>query len=401
MTSTTAVQRLLLAEGKPTPRVWREEESDGGRPRSPPKFIGAGKRGRGPGRAARARPPARMPTTQHLCPHTVDSDDEPKMPEAEPVLVTPEFDQNPTPVKEYFIHLEQRLHELQVRWRRRRARLAGAQPHGRSVGSDRAVLLRPPRTQNAAPQNLLGASEGQMPSTYEKYLHGEGLPVATSAPLVTAREYYEQLKALRGDSQVRGDKRAPSLRRRPPRGPPECAARPCAIEHAAAPSARRSCLLPRHPQVYYPVAPEVYRDLMWEDVEGADLAEYHFCRYTPVTTEVRPPASGLAQAVARRPRQPAMLCGCTPTASLRGPARAVMPRPRLPFISSYAGRARLWKRRLPTARSGEVWPPHQALHLRDPLQRGPGDARQDAAGHLRGERCRRPLSLPTPAIRSP
>lgn len=41
------------------------------------------------------------------------------------------------------------------------------------------------------------------------------------------------------------------------------------------------------PQVYYPVAPEVYRDLLWEDVDVADPAEYTFCRYTPITTEVR------------------------------------------------------------------------------------------------------------------
>lgn len=41
------------------------------------------------------------------------------------------------------------------------------------------------------------------------------------------------------------------------------------------------------PQVLYPVAPEVYRDVLWEDVDVADPAEYTFCRYTPVTTEVR------------------------------------------------------------------------------------------------------------------
>ncbi len=39
-------------------------------------------------------------------------------------------------------------------------------------------------------------------------------------------------------------------------------------------------------QVYYPVAPEVYRDLLWEDVDVADPVEYTFCRYTPITTEV-------------------------------------------------------------------------------------------------------------------
>lgn len=40
-------------------------------------------------------------------------------------------------------------------------------------------------------------------------------------------------------------------------------------------------------QVYYPVAPEVYRDLLWEDVDVADPAEYTFSRYTPISTEVR------------------------------------------------------------------------------------------------------------------
>lgn len=37
------------------------------------------------------------------------------------------------------------------------------------------------------------------------------------------------------------------------------------------------------------MAPEVYRDLLWEDVDVADPVEYTFCRYTPVTTEVRAP----------------------------------------------------------------------------------------------------------------
>ena len=51
---------------------------------------------------------------------------------------------------------------------------------------------------------------------------------------------------------------------------------------------------PPHPQVYYPVAPEVYRDLLWEDVDVADPVEYTFCRYTPVTTEVRARADRVA-----------------------------------------------------------------------------------------------------------
>ena len=43
-------------------------------------------------------------------------------------------------------------------------------------------------------------------------------------------------------------------------------------------------------QVYYQVASEVYRDLLWEDVDVAEPVEYTYCRYTPVTTEVRCPA---------------------------------------------------------------------------------------------------------------
>lgn len=49
--------------------------------------------------------------------------------------------------------------------------------------------------------------------------------------------------------------------------------------------ARRPPPLPAARQVYYPVAPEVHRDLLWEDVDVADPAEYTFCRYTPITTE--------------------------------------------------------------------------------------------------------------------
>lgn len=60
---------------------------------------------------------------------------------------------------------------------------------------------------------------------------------------------------------------------------------------AAQPAHRPTHLPPLHRirplQVYYPVAPEVYRDLLWEDVDVADPVEYTFCRYTPVTTEVR------------------------------------------------------------------------------------------------------------------
>ncbi|PSC74218.1 chitin [Micractinium conductrix] len=124
------------------------------------------------------------------------SDDEDKL---EDVLVTPDFDVQPSLLKEYYVHLDQRLGEL---------------------------------------QGLLGAGGAVLPSTYEKYMHGSMPAGASGNPLVTAKEYYEQLKQLRADSQV-----------------------------------------------YYPVAPEVYRDLLWEDVDVADPSEYTFCRYTPITTE--------------------------------------------------------------------------------------------------------------------
>jgi hypothetical protein len=119
----------------------------------------------------------------------------------EDVLVTPDFDVQPSPLSEYYVHLDQRLEEL---------------------------------------QNLMGSQGAVLPSTYEKYLHGNVPAGVTGNPLVSAKEYYEQLKQLRADSQV-----------------------------------------------YYPVAPEVYRDLLWEDVDVADPVEYTFCRYTPITTEVR------------------------------------------------------------------------------------------------------------------
>lgn len=80
------------------------------------------------------------------------------------MLVTPDFDVQPTLLAEYYVHLDQRLIEL---------------------------------------QNLLGSQGAVLPSTYEKYLHGN-VPAGTSGnPLVSAKEYYEQLKQLRADSQVR------------------------------------------------------------------------------------------------------------------------------------------------------------------------------------------------------
>ncbi|GAB4813424.1 hypothetical protein N2152v2_000470 [Parachlorella kessleri] len=126
-----------------------------------------------------------------------DSDDEDQ---AVDVNVTPDFDVEAVPLKEYYAGLNKRLQEL---------------------------------------QELMGSSsQYQMPSNFEKYMHGD-IPVgALGNPLVSAKEYYEQLKQLRADSQV-----------------------------------------------LYAVAPEVYRDVLWEDIDVADPAEYTYCRYTPVTTE--------------------------------------------------------------------------------------------------------------------
>jgi hypothetical protein len=80
------------------------------------------------------------------------------------VLVTPDFDVQPSPLSEYYVHLDQRLEEL---------------------------------------QNLMGSQGAVLPSTYEKYLHGNVPAGVTGNPLVSAKEYYEQLKQLRADSQVR------------------------------------------------------------------------------------------------------------------------------------------------------------------------------------------------------
>ena len=87
----------------------------------------------------------------------------------EDTLVTPDFDVQPTPLREYYQHLDQRLDEL---------------------------------------QNLLGAQGAALPSTYEKYLHGS-VPAGAGGgnPLVSAKEYYEQLKQLRADSQVAATRR--------------------------------------------------------------------------------------------------------------------------------------------------------------------------------------------------
>lgn len=117
------------------------------------------------------------------------------------LLVAPDFDIEAVPLRDYYAHLDSRLCEL---------------------------------------QSLTGAPNGAMPSTYEKYVHGGASARGAPPPggLVSAKEYYEQLKQLRADSQV-----------------------------------------------YYAVAPEVYHDVLWEDVDVEDPAEYTHGRYTPVTTE--------------------------------------------------------------------------------------------------------------------
>jgi hypothetical protein len=81
------------------------------------------------------------------------------------VNVTPDFDVEAVPLREYYSNLNKRLMEL---------------------------------------QELMGSSSQYiMPSNYEKYMHGD-IPVgAVGNPLVSAKEYYEQLKQLRADSQVR------------------------------------------------------------------------------------------------------------------------------------------------------------------------------------------------------
>jgi hypothetical protein len=69
-------------------------------------------------------------------------------------------------------------------------------------------------------------------------------------------------------------------------------------------------------QVLYAVAPEVYRDVMWEDIDVADPAEYTYCRYTPVTTEVSPP---LQQ---KRVGGPCVVSSQPPVAAIRTPCKA-------------------------------------------------------------------------------
>ena len=82
----------------------------------------------------------------------------------EDVKVTPDFDVEPAHLRAYYKALDQRLAEL---------------------------------------QGLMGG-QGGMPSTYEKYLHGPAAVAPGGTPLVSAKEYYEQLKQLRADSQVGG-----------------------------------------------------------------------------------------------------------------------------------------------------------------------------------------------------
>jgi hypothetical protein len=84
-------------------------------------------------------------------------------------------------------------------------------------------------------KSQLGSDADWMPSTYEKYMTGQH-QVAGSLQR-NVREYYNDFKLLRADTQV-----------------------------------------------YYPVPNEVYRD-EWEDVQVTDPMEFTHCRYTPVVTE--------------------------------------------------------------------------------------------------------------------
>lgn len=81
------------------------------------------------------------------------------------VKVTPDFDVEAMPLREYYRNLNQRLAEVQ--------------------------------------EQLGSSTQLHMPSNYEKYMHGAMPACAAGNPLVSAKEYYEQLKELRGDSQVR------------------------------------------------------------------------------------------------------------------------------------------------------------------------------------------------------
>lgn len=81
----------------------------------------------------------------------------------------------------------------------------------------------------------LGSDADWMPSTYEKYMTGQHQVAGGLQRNV--REYYNDFKLLRADTQV-----------------------------------------------YYPVPNEVYRD-EWDDVQITDPMEFTHCRYTPVVTE--------------------------------------------------------------------------------------------------------------------
>lgn len=221
--------------------------------------------------------PAQLPDLTLCCtlspPHATEDG-------TEEVKVTPDFDVEAVPLSQYYTHLDQRLSEL---------------------------------------QGLMGSTGAALPSTYEKYLHGN-MPVGGSGnPLVSAKEYYEQLKQLRADSQARVLKLHVGVT------PLVCCHQGgvyCQLirgdQHRCltAPSPPHLGTIPQ--QVYYPVASEVYRDLLWEaryglnrefvraakhrlacrqpfhntpplspqDVDMADPVEYTYCRYTPVTTEV-------------------------------------------------------------------------------------------------------------------
>ncbi len=193
-------------------------------------------------------------------------------------------------------------------------------------------------------KSQLGTDADWMPSTYEKYMTGQH-QVAGSLQR-NVREYYNDFKLLRADTQVRSTAllpagswltteaaqewcsscvgqpavrsmirlsencpstagacgwHAPILLVAMPGLPTSSQASRCLwalTPHVASqgrpPLSPLFCRdtfhfdpAPSHSgQVYYPVPNEVYRD-EWDDVQVTDPMEFTHCRYTPVVTEVR------------------------------------------------------------------------------------------------------------------
>ena len=132
-----------------------------------------------------------------------------------------------------------------------------------------------------------------MPATFEKYMSGQH-QVAGSLQR-NVREYYNDLKLLRADTQVGAARsrcwgmgcvqssvvwRASLV---------VVGARWSPVQPTVYGQAQYHDCLPAHlpcTQIYYPVPNEVYRD-EWDDVQVSDPMEFTHCRYTPVVTEVR------------------------------------------------------------------------------------------------------------------